>query len=334
MIWSSLLIFAVTLFFIWLIRKNAFKLGLIDIPNSRSTHEKHTPRGAGIGIYLAIAAIMPLFYFDFILGCLWSCLGIFLVFIVGVLDDHGDTAPKTKFIVIIIATILLSFDHLIIDDLGIFFGIPITLGWLALPFTIFAVVGFTNALNLIDGLDGLASTISIVILGSFFAVGYQNNDVFMMILSSAYISGLIAFLFYNWHPASIFMGDSGSLTLGFVISMLAIKSLAYLPTVSILFIAAIPIMDTLVVMIRRKRSGRSAFSADRCHLHHVLRHFFAEDTQKTVLFLAVLQLIYSMTGMQLDKDMDEGFILILFLLNVFLLYIFTNAMIKRQQRKC
>ncbi len=329
-----LFIFLLTLFFIRVIQKNALKFGLIDIPNSRSSHTKYTARGAGIGIYLAISVIMPLFYYDFILSCLWSCLAVFLVFVVGVLDDHGDTAPKTKFIVITVATVFLSFDHLLINDLGVFFGIPITLGWLALPFTIFAVAGFTNALNLIDGLDGLAGVISIVILGSFFFVGYQNSDYFMMILASAYISGLLAFLFYNWHPASIFMGDSGSLTLGFVISMLAIKSLAYLPTISILFIAAIPIMDTLVVMVRRKRSGRSAFSADRCHFHHVMRDFFAKNTQKTVLFLGIMQLVYSMTGIQLNKEIDEGFLLILFVLNVFLLYIFTNAMIRRQQREC
>jgi len=210
----------------------------------------------------------------------------------------------------------------------------INLRWLALPFTVFAIVGFTNALNLIDGLDGLAATISIVILGTFFTVGVLNDDFFMMLLSMAFISALLAFLLFNWHPASIFMGDSGSLTLGFVISILAIKSLAYLPTVSILFITAIPIFDTLIVMIRRKLNGRSAFSADRCHLHHILRHFFAEDTPKTVLFLGVFQLIYSLTGLQLDKSIDEGYLLLQFLLNIVLIYLFLGAMIKRQRRKC
>jgi len=156
----------------------------------------------------------------------------------------------------------------------------------------------------------------------------------MMVISGAFIAALLAFLVFNWYPASIFMGDSGSLTLGFVIAMLAIKSLEYLPTVSILFVAAIPILDTLVVMIRRKLNGRSIFSADRCHIHHILRHFFAEDTRKTVLFLGVFQLIYSLTGLQLDKSMDEGLLLILFLLNIVLLYLFLGAMIKRQKREC
>jgi UDP-GlcNAc:undecaprenyl-phosphate GlcNAc-1-phosphate transferase len=281
-----------------------------------------------------VALVLPVFHFDMMVTYAWTCTAILLVFIVGVLDDHRDTSPNTKFFVIMLSTVLLYFDNIVIDDIGVFFGLPISLGWFALPFTLFAVVGFTNALNLIDGLDGLAATVSTVILGSFFIVGYQHDDLFMMLIAGAFISALMGFLVFNWHPASIFMGDSGSLTLGFVISMLAIKSLAYLPTISILFIAAIPIFDTLVVMVRRKLNGRSMFSADRCHIHHILRHFFAEDTRKTVIFIVVLQGIYSLTGLQLEKAVDEGYFLILFLLNVVLIYMFLSAMIKRQKRNC
>ncbi len=327
-------IFILSVVLVGFVKHYAADLGLMDVPNERSTHRNHTPRGAGIGFYLAIALVLPMFYLDVILSYAWTCTAVFLVFIVGLLDDHRDTSPNTKFFVIILSTVLLYFDNIMIDDIGIFFGFELSLGWFALPFTIFAVVGFTNALNLIDGLDGLAATVSIVILGSFFVVGYTYEDMFMMMMSGAFISALLGFLVFNWHPASIFMGDSGSLTLGFVISMLAIKSLSYLPTVSILFIAALPILDTLVVMVRRKIKGRSVFSADRCHIHHILRHFFAEDTRKTVLFLGVFQAIYSLTGLQLERHMDEGYPMILFLLNVVLLYMFLAAMIKRQKRNC
>jgi UDP-GlcNAc:undecaprenyl-phosphate GlcNAc-1-phosphate transferase len=203
-----------------------------------------------------------------------------------------------------------------------------------LPFTVFAVTGFTNALNLIDGLDGLAASISIVILFAFFVVGYQNNDLFITVVALFFITTLLAFLLFNWYPATIFMGDSGSLTLGFVISVLAIKSLNYLPAISILFIAALPIFDTVIVMVRRRRNGVSMFSADRCHMHHIIRHFFMEDTKKTVFFFSILQMIYSMTGLQLNKDMEEGYLIILIILNIVLLYIFLSAMIKRQKRKC
>jgi len=329
-----ILVFILSLVLVYLVKHYAPKLGLMDIPNDRSSHCSIIPRGAGIGFYLAVALILPIFYFDLMLSHIWSIVAILFVFIVGMLDDHHDTSPNAKFIVIIISTIFLSFDGLIIDNMGTFFGVPITLGWFAIPFTIFAVVGFTNALNLIDGLDGLAATISIVILGTFMTIGYQHHDVFMILLSGSFLFSILAFLIFNWYPASIFMGDSGSLALGFVISLLAIKSLSYISTISILFIAAIPILDTVIVMVRRKIRGRSVFCADRCHLHHILRHFFAEDTPKTVLFLAILQLIYSMTALQLDKDMDEGYLLVLFILNIVMLYLFLEAMIKRQKRDC
>jgi len=329
-----IIIFLLSLLCINFVKIYAPKLGLMDIPNGRSTHCNIIPRAAGIGFYLPVAFILAISHFDLIFSYLWTSVAILLVFITGLLDDHHDTSPNTKFFVIILSTVFLSFDHIIISDLGTFFGFDLSAGWFALPFTIFAVVGFSNALNLIDGLDGLAATVSIVILGTFFIVGYQHDDTFILLLSGAFISSLLAFLLFNWHPASIFMGDSGSLTVGFVISVLAIKSLAYLPTVSILFIAAIPIFDTLIVMIRRKLNGRSAFSADRCHLHHILRHFFAEDTRKTVLFLGVLQLTYSIAGLQLDKNMDEGYLFIQFMLNIVLFYLFLSAMIKRQKRDC
>lgn len=334
MILEFLLIFIGALVMVRLVRDYAQKIGLMDIPNDRSAHVQHTPRGAGIGFYLSIALILPLFHFDLIRAYPWTFLAVLLVFIVGVLDDHHDTSPKAKFIVILIGAFLLLFDHIVIDKLGTVFGVPMSLGWFAIPFTLFAVTGFTNALNLIDGLDGLAGTVSIVILGSFMAVGYLNNDLFMIVIAGSFIASLLAFLVFNWHPASIFMGDSGSLTLGFVISVLAIKSLAYLPTVSVLFIAALPILDTLVVMMRRKLNGRSIFSADKCHIHHILKRSFKKNIRKTVLFLGALQLIYALLGLQIDKKTDEGFLLILFLLNVIVVYFFLGRMVKKQQCNC
>jgi len=329
-----IVIFVVSILFIYLVKKNASKLGLLDVPNNRSVHTKTVARGAGIGFYLAVTLVVPIFHFDLLYDFLWSIIAILFVFLIGVLDDHHDTSPNTKFFVLIIATVLLSFDDILIHDIGTFFGIPISLGWFALPFTIFVTVGFTNALNLIDGLDGLAATISVIILSTFFFIGYEYEDLFIMVMAGSFIATLVAFLIFNWQPASIFMGDSGSLTLGFVISLLAIKSLAYIPPISILFVAAVPILDTVIVMIRRKRHGRSMFSADRCHIHHILRHFFAEDTPRTVITLGIMQASYSLMGLQLQKGMNSGYLFFIFVLNIVLLYLFLGAMIKRQRRKC
>ena len=334
MFFEFILIFLISLVLINLIQKKATLFGLIDIPNARSSHIHTTPRGAGIGFYLAVILVLALFHFDIILSYLWTALAIGCVFIVGVLDDYHDTSPKAKFLIIFLSTFLLSLDNIVISELGTFFGYELSLGWLALPFTAFALVAFTNALNLIDGLDGLAATISIVILSTFFTIGYENDDFFIMLLSGAFISSLLAFLLFNWHPASIFMGDSGSLTLGFIISVLAIKSLLYIPAISILFLAAIPILDTFIVVMLRRRSGRSVFSADRCHIHHVLKQFFSDSTQKTVIFLVSIQLIYSLIGLQLDKSMHEGYLLVFFIFNIFFFYRLISNLIKKQKREC
>jgi len=327
-------VFILSFLLVYLVRRYASVCNLIDIPNERSTHTSHIPRGAGIGFFLAVALLFPLFFFEYVSEYYWSFVAICMVFAVGVLDDFRETSVNVKFSVLILAAGLLCFDNILINHIGVFFGIDITLGWFALPFTIFAVVGFTNALNLIDGLDGLSASISIVILGGLLVIGFMHHDTMMMMLSGAFIISLFAFLIFNWHPASIFMGDSGSLTLGFVISLLSVKALAYIPTVSVLFLAAIPIIDTIVVMIRRKRNGRSMFAADHCHMHHILRDFFHQNTPKTVFFLMILQAIYTVTALQLSKTIDEGWLLILFLLNIMLVYIFLMTLIQRQQRKC
>ncbi|MFT7880518.1 MAG: MraY family glycosyltransferase [Sulfurimonas sp.] len=327
-------VFLLSLALIRIVIFNAPQWGLMDIPNGRSAHKVHTPRGAGIGFYFAAAIILPFFYFELLLDHWQILLAVFMVFIVGILDDHRDTSPRIKFVVLAIATAMVYLDGLYIDNVGTYLGTAVSLGWLALPFTLFAVMGFTNALNLIDGLDGLAASLTVVILSAFFYIGIIHHDLFMMVFSGAFIAGLFAFLVYNWNPASIFMGDSGSLTLGFLISLLAIKSLDYIPAVAVLFIAAVPLLDTFVVMIRRKRNGRSMFSADKCHMHHLLQRFFGNSTKTTVLFLVVLQTIYTIVGLQLDKEIEQTIPMLLFALNVVLLYLLLNRMAQRQGRNC
>ncbi|MDD4950736.1 glycosyltransferase family 4 protein [Sulfuricurvum sp.] len=335
MITSLLLIkifisFIASFIFIQLIIHFAPKLDLVDIPNHRSMHKHVTPRGAGIGIIFGvilsdILTLNPIVYSHIIVF-----FAIFMVFIIGVLDDHRDTAPKTKFIIIFIATLLLYLDHISINTLGRFFGYDLSLGWFALPFTMFAVAGFTNALNLTDGLDGLAGGISIIILGALCSIGYEHHDLFIVSVSLSFIAAIAAFLILNWHPAKIFMGDSGSLTLGFVISVLSIKALPYMQPTSILFLAALPIMDTLIVMIRRKRHGYSMFTPDKLHLHHIILNFFQGDVKKTVFILLLLQGIYSVMGIDFSDYPRQRYTLLLYGLNVTFFYMILNGMIAKQ----
>jgi len=325
-----ILIFIVALVLIKLIINNALRLGLVDIPNARSMHTRHHPRGAGIGIFLAVAIVDPFFDFALLSDHYLICLATLLVFIVGVLDDHQDTSPNTKFIVLAIAAFMVYFDGIEVSTLGTLFGLEINLGWFALPFTVFAIVGFTNALNLVDGLDGLAGSLSIVILSALFSIGYNSGDYFMMLLSGSFIAGLLAFMVYNWNPASIFMGDSGSLVLGFIIGLLVIKAATHIHPVTVLFIIAVPLMDTIIVMVRRKRQGKSMFEADKTHLHHVLFNFFNQDVKRTVVFLAILQAMYSITGLLIVDSANPSLSLVLFGLNTIVLYFVFTEMLRRQ----
>jgi UDP-GlcNAc:undecaprenyl-phosphate GlcNAc-1-phosphate transferase len=237
---------------------------------------------------------------------------IALVYVIGVLDDHKDASPNAKFIVLGTATLLAAYGGFIIDDVGTYAGVPLRLGWLAVPFTLFAVVGFTNAFNMIDGLDALASSIGIVVLSATWWIGYRNDDSFLMHISLLLIVILSAFLYYNRPPAKLFMGDSGSLTVGFVIALLTIDALHYISGATVLFIAAVPLLDTFYVMLRRKKEGRSIMQADRCHIHHLLFRYFNNDTRKTVAALVAVQAVISFVGIAFVSHLDGLAGLVLF----------------------
>lgn len=298
------LVFLLTLLFIKLIIKNSLVLGLIDVPNGRSSHTKTKPRGAGIGFGLAFFISIIFFDFSFFLEKWIVFLAISLVFLIGILDDHKDASPRAKFFVIMFSTLLIYFDNIAIFSLGNFFGFELSLWYLALPFTMFAIAGFTNALNLIDGLDGLAGSVSIIILSIFLYLGYVYQDQFIITISSTTVVALSAFIFFNWNPASIFMGDSGSLFLGFIISLLAVKLTLYIHPVSVIFIIAIPILDTIIVMVRRIKKGTSAFSPDKTHIHHILLNFFRKRVKRIVLFIALIQALFSLAGLMLALNSE------------------------------
>lgn len=324
--------FIASFVFIKLLVRFAPMLGLVDIPNHRSHHVQITPRGAGIGFVLGVIVSDIVMLNELVFSHIATFLAIFLIFVVGVLDDHRDASPKAKFFVIFAAVALLSIDGITITTLGTISGYNLSLGWFALPFTMFAVAGFTNALNLADGLDGLAASLSIVILATLCMIGINHNDIFIVSLSLSFIAALLAFLFFNWNPANIFMGDSGSLTLGFVISVLSIKALPYMQPTAILFIAAIPIMDTIIVMIRRKSSGHSIFAPDKLHLHHIFLSFFEGNVKKTVIFIILMQIAYSVMGLDFSDYKYQRYILLLFLLNIIIFYILLNTILKRQNK--
>jgi len=285
----------------------AHKLNLYDVPNERSHHCSVTPSGAGIGFVLAFFIAILSFEYTILLEYWYIFLSIFIVFAIGVYDDRNEISAKLKFIVIFAAVALLWLNGLSIDTLGSWYGYDVRLlSWIALPLSLFAISGFTNALNLIDGIDGLSSSISLVILLFFAFLGFEYHDDLIVILSTFTMSAIVGFLFFNWHPAKIFMGDSGSLTLGFIIGVIAMLSLKYIHPIAIFYLAAIPILDTLVVMVRRIRRKKSPFSPDKTHIHHIMVKFFDMNVQRTVGFLVVLQIVFSSIGYIILDSINNG----------------------------
>ena len=326
------LTFLLSLFLTYTITKISDQMGMLDIPNERSAHINPIPRGAGVAIFIAYFSVLLCCYMPLALEYKGFVIASLLIFAIGVYDDNRGVEPKAKFIVIAIATLLIFFiDDLKIDTLGIWFGHEIPLPMLiSLVVTLVAVIGFTNALNLIDGLDGLSGSVSIVIFGSFAYIGLVNNDPFIVTVSVLMIASIVAFLFFNWHPAKVFMGDSGSLVLGFTISVIAIKAIDYISITSVLFLTAIPIIDTITVMVRRIQRGLSPFNPDKTHLHHkVLR--WKGGVDNAVIIIVLIQFVFSFMGLAL-RSQPDNIIFFIFIIILILAFAFLDERAVARER--
>ncbi len=310
--------FFLTILITSLVIKFSSRIGMLDVPNKRSAHVSPTPRGAGVAMFLSYMIILFFTHIDFVILHWGFFLGLSFVFLVGVIDDNKEVSPRLKFIFIIIATSLLFFvEGLKVETLGSWGSFQVELPFvISLFITLVGIIGFTNALNLIDGLDGLAGAIALVILASLWYVGYRYDDAFILTISMFVMVSLIGFLIFNWSPASIFMGDSGSLVLGFIIATLSVRAMDYICDTSILFIAALPLIDTFVVMTRRIQRGLSPFLADKTHLHHKLL-FVRGSVDGAVHIIIAMQILLSALGLLLRDGNDliniGLFIIVLFI---------------------
>lgn len=297
---------AVTLLTTPLARRIAVALGAVDMPNPRRINKVPVPRMGGIAIFLGIVAAFVAQY----VGTLcfgwpavlvpspklqvnyWMLVAAFLViFLTGVIDDARSLLPWQKLIGQVAAATIAAAGGLVIGAISNPFarGI-IDLGWLAYPVTVVYLVSYTNIINLIDGLDGLAAGISGIASVTMFALSVLGHRPDAAALSVAVAGASLAFLRYNFHPASIFMGDSGSLTLGFAlgtVSLLSVTRFAGLTTIIVpLVIAAVPIIDTFSAIVRRLRGHVSISHADRGHIHHRLMAEGFDQRQSVLLMYA------------------------------------------------
>ena len=264
-----------------LIKKLAFKIGAVDKPNSRRVNKVAMPTAGGLAIYIAFS-ISVLFFFPDLIPMKYAIhlvVSSGIVVVTGLIDDIFELKPRQKLLGVTLAALYVCF---VFDVTVSTISLPhigaIPHQWLSYPFTILWIAGLTNAINLVDGLDGLASGISIIALTTIGIIGYVASatdavklqvplTIFILLMS------VLGFFPFNFYPAKIFLGDTGALLLGFLISVLSIQGLKNATLITLitpLVILGVPITDTLFAMIRRKLNNRPISSADKMHLHHRL----------------------------------------------------------------
>jgi len=256
-----------------LLCKLAPRLGAVDRPDERKIHLVLMPRLGGLAIYsgFLFAFLMLGYYQETYLGLV---LGGTFITLMGAVDDIKGLSPRLKLAGQIIAAAILVVFGVRVEFLTNPFDGVFLLGKLAIPVTVFWIVGVTNALNLVDGLDGLAAGTSFIAAVTIAAVAWLHGETVVAALSLVLAASVLGFLPYNFHPARIFMGDSGSMFLGFNLAALATIGLTKSATVISLFIPVVilglPILDTFFAITRRFLNHKPIFSPDNGHLHHRL----------------------------------------------------------------
>lgn len=295
--------FVIALAILPLLSRFAFRTGLLDYPGERKVHATPKPLVGGIAIALALFAGAVFFIPNESLIGLYA--GSAMLLGIGFLDDYKDSTHRWKFLVQIFAamimmnlsrgTFLLSFGDLLSTG-------TIALGVLAVPATIFCTVGVVNAINMADGLDGLAGGISLIALSAFAAAAYIDHQTDLFMFALVLIGALIGFLRYNWYPSKLFMGDAGSLMLGFILAFFSIRltqqSGAGISPVVPLLVLAVPVIDTVTVMFKRMLQNKSPFCADKNHMHHLLLRlgFSHRATVMTILSITAFFSLVALYG--------------------------------------
>lgn len=290
-----------------IVRKFAFKIGAVDVPkDDRRVHKKAMPLMGGLAIFAAVI-ISVLIFLPLDKTTFSILVGGTLIVISGIIDDLKDMSPKVKLLFQILAGVVLILGGIKVD----FITNPFTsnssllyLRWLSIPITLFWVVGITNTLNLIDGLDGLAAGVAMISSVSLMLVASKFGYVEITILSAIVAGSCLGFLPFNFNPAKIFMGDTGALFLGFMLAAISIegvmKSVATIAVIVPILILGVPIFDTTFAIFRRLLNGQSIMAADKGHLHHrLLNKGFSQ--KKTVLILYGISSIFGLFAVLIAK---------------------------------
>jgi len=306
-------------------------------------HKKPIPLWGGIAIYLGfIVSVLVFVKPD--LELTGILIGASLIVILGAVDDRYALDAKVKFLVQIVAAVIPIACGLRIEVLSNFFGDDgsrIALSFLSIPLTLIWIVGVCNAVNLIDGLDGLACGVSTIAALSTFLVVVQHDDAVTAVVIAALAGACIGFLPYNFNPAKIFMGDSGALFLGFILATVSISGNFKMHTLinfGLPFVVlGLPIFDTVFAILRRVIHGKKPWEADRGHIHHKLIDMGMSQKQA----VAVLYLISAVLGSSAVLLTNSNWIKILIMVGVLVisaafaikLYLLREAAAKKEQKE-
>jgi UDP-GlcNAc:undecaprenyl-phosphate GlcNAc-1-phosphate transferase len=293
----------------------AHSAGLVDRPDARKKHSGEIPLIGGPAIFVAVFAAMVISGIGLSKNAEWTNFGAFylaamLLVLAGTVDDYLDLAPLQKLVAQILAALIMVYGaDIVLRDLGALSNNYelLSLGMLAVPFTVFAMVGVVNAINMTDGLDGLAGSLTLVSLLGFMAATVMFGNGEGLGLLAILAAALVGFLLFNyrmpWRPrAVVFLGDSGSMFLGFTVAWFAIKftqgdSKVIAPAAALWFLI-LPIFDTATLTVRRVLKRRPPFGADREHLHHIflLAGFTVSETVAIMASLSLLGVGVGLAG--------------------------------------
>jgi UDP-GlcNAc:undecaprenyl-phosphate/decaprenyl-phosphate GlcNAc-1-phosphate transferase len=277
------------------VKKIAIGIGAVDAPNHRKVHTRIMPRLGGLAIFLAFIGgffvVYPALNAAEAKVALGLVIGGSIIVLVGALDDKYELSPRVKLLGQVIAACIIVLFDIKIELLTSPFGnsaLDFSATWISVPLTIFWIVGVTNAVNLIDGLDGLAAGVSGIASATMLIMALIMGNVPVIILSAILLGSILGFLVYNFHPAKIFMGDSGALFLGFTLATLSIlgfKQVAIVSFIAPLLILGVPLSDTFFAIVRRIVNKTPISVADKSHLHHCLLQLgFSHRTTVLIIY--------------------------------------------------
>lgn len=311
-----------------LVRFLALRIGAVDNPNARRINKVPMPSAGGLAIFISFAisslVFLPLIvtrvhffstYFEYVSPIVVAGAVIILT---GLIDDVRELAPLPKLLGILFAALIIwFFTDFHFDSFKIPFGGPLLVfpTWLAFCLTVLWIVAITNAINLIDGLDGLVAGVSIISLLTMGIVSYfflYDSNIFLSLTIFVLVAAIAGFLPYNYHPAIIYLGDTGALFIGFMIGVFSLQGLKNSTAVAVvtpIIILGVPITDTVVAIIRRKLSGQKIYEADRMHLHHRLLSLGLTH-RGTVLVIYAISFIFSLTSLLLNISSQAGGVLL------------------------